>query len=314
MHTWLLLTATLPASPSGLRVRTWRALKASGCAALRDGVYLLPASAATATDLWQVEQAIRDAGAKAHMLTVQARHAEQEREFIALFDRSEQYAAFTRSLQAARRSMASMSAADLRRNLRTLDQQWRNLQATDFFPTKAAADAGAALATLREETERRLSPGEPAPGLGSLKRLRAASYAGKTWATRRRPWVDRLATAWLILRFVDPSARFIWIAGARQCPKSAIGFDFDGATFTHVADKVTFEVVAHRFGLEGDAGIVRLGQLVHCIDVGGIPVDEAVGVELLVRGLQAQHESDDALLAASLPLFDSLYAALRLAP
>jgi hypothetical protein len=90
-----------------------------------------------------------------------------------------------------------------------------------------------------------------------------------------------------------------------------LGYDFDGASFTHVGERVTFEVVAASFGLDHDPDLQRLGELVHFIDIGGIAVDEAPGFEMLVRGLQAQHAEDDALLAAALPLFDTLYAALR---
>ena len=90
-----------------------------------------------------------------------------------------------------------------------------------------------------------------------------------------------------------------------------MGYDFDGATFTHVGDKVTFEVVAESFGLQGDPALRRVAALVHDIDIGGIPVDEAPGFALLIRGLQAQHASDNALLAAALPLFDTLYVAMQ---
>jgi hypothetical protein len=119
-----------------------------------------------------------------------------------------------------------------------------------------------------------------------------------------------LATAWLVQRFVDKAPKFIWLEDPKKCPAKALGYDFDGARFTHLGDKVTFEVVAATFSLEGDPGIRSVGQLVHCIDIGGIPVDEAPGFELLVRGLQVQHKSDDALLVAALPLFDTLYAAM----
>ncbi|MEY8689253.1 MAG: chromate resistance protein ChrB domain-containing protein [Leptothrix sp. (in: b-proteobacteria)] len=308
---WLILTATLPTSPSGLRVRVWRNLKTIGCAPLREGVYVLPADAPTAKDFWAIEQVIRDGGADAHMLEVTARDAAQEATFTALFDRSEQYADFAQLLKDARKGMAGRTEAELRKTVRTMEQQLQSILALDFFAGRAAATAQAGLDTLRSEVERRLSPDEPAAGSGAIPRLDIQNHQGRTWATRARPWVDRLATAWLVLRFVDRSPTFLWLADARKCPKSALGFDFDGATFTHVADKVSFEVVAASFGLDEDAALVRLGQLVHYIDVGGIPVDEAAGVEMLVRGLQALHADDDALLAAAAPVFDTLYAALR---
>lgn len=314
MIDWLVLTASLPTSPSGLRVRIWRALKATGCATLRDGVYILPASASSAADLWAIERAIQDGGAEAHMLELRSRDAAQERAFRALFDRSEPYADFARALADARQAMKSAGEPGLRKLLRSLDQQLQAIRATDHFPGPAGARAAEGLERLRAAVEKKLSPGEPTRRtVAAIERLPMSSFQGRTWATRKRPWVDRLATAWLIQRFVDDRPRFVWLDDPGECPKSALGFDFDGARFTHVGDKVSFEVVAHSFGLEGDAALERLGELVRCIDIGGIAVDEAAGVETLVRGLQAQHADDDALLAAATALFDTLYAALRLA-
>lgn len=314
MIDWLVLTASLPTSPSALRVRIWRALKATGCAALREGVYILPAMASSADDLWAIEKAIRDGRADAHLLKLQARDAAQEKTFRALFDRAEQYADFARSLKNARKAAKSAGESELRKLLRSVDRQLQSIRATDFFPDKASLGAGAGLETLRAEIESKLSPGEPKPGADGIERLPRESFQGRTWATRKRPWADRLATAWLIRRFVDARPRFLWLADPKKCPKSALGFDFDGARFTHTGDKVTFEVVTHTFGLQEDAALARLGELVHYIDVGGIPVDEAAGVEAMVRGLQAQHDNDDTLLAASCTLFDTLYAALLPAP
>jgi hypothetical protein len=313
MTNWLVLTASLPTSPSGLRVRIWRALKTTGCATLREGVYILPVTAGSANELWAIEKAIQEGGADAHMLTLQARDAMQEKTFRALFDRSEQYADFAQSLKDARKGVKTAGEPELRKLLRSLDQQLQAIRAADYFPGKAGASAVDGLETLRSEVEKKLSPGEPTPSAGAIGRQAKESFQGKTWATRKRPWVDRLATAWLVQRFVDAKPRFLWLDDPKKCPKTALGFDFDEARFTHVGDKVTFEVVAHTFGLEEDAALKRLGELVHYIDIGGIPVDEAAGVETMVRGLQAQHDNDDALLAASCAFFDTLYAALRLA-
>lgn len=315
MIDWLILTASLPTSPSGLRVRIWRSLKTTGCATLRDGVYLLPASAPTAPALWAIEKAIHEGGAEAHMLSLQARDAAQEAGFRALFDRSEQYADFAQSLKEARKAVKTTSEPALRKLLRALDQLLLALRSVDYFPGPASTRATEGLETLRAEVEKKLSPGEPVAGAGAaIETLRIEAFQGKTWATRKRPWVDRLATAWLIQRFVDASPRFVWLSDPKKCPKSALGFDFDGARFTHVGELVSFEVVARSFGLHLDPALERLGQLVHCIDVGGIAIDEAAGIETLVRGLQAQHDQDDALLAAACTLFDTYYAALQLAP
>lgn len=314
MRPWLVLTATLPTHPSALRVRVWRALKTTGAATLREGVYLLPGSAPTAQALWDIEKLIRDSGVDAHMLVVTARDAAQEASFRGLFDRSELHAELLQSIKEARKTIKTASEAELHKQLRGLEQQQLAVQASDFFPGKAHEKTRSALLALRAEIERHLSPGEPAARAEVIQREPVEEFQGRTWATRRRPWMDRLASAWLIRRFIDKSARFVWLADPKKCPKAALGFDFDNARFTHVGDKVTFEVLVYTFSLETDSAIQRLGELVHYIDIGGIPVDEAAGLETLVRGLQAQHDKDDALLAASLPVFDALYAAMKVRP
>jgi hypothetical protein len=313
MTEWLILTATLPTHPSGLRVRVWRALKATGAGTLREGVYVLPATASSATALRELAKTIAEAGADAHLLELRARDRAQEQAFRALFDRSELYAELLMAVKDTRKSLEKATEAELHKALRALEQQLRQVQASDFFPGKEGARAAEALAALRREIELHLSPDEPASTKAEVPLLGVEAYQGRTWATRKRPWVDRLATAWLIQRFVDKAPNFIWLTDPKKCPKSALGYDFDTATFTHVGELVTFEVVAKSFGLDQEPGLARMAQLVHYIDVGGIPLDEAPGLEMMVRGLQAQHRGDDQLLQAACGLFDTLYAALKAA-
>lgn len=313
MTDWLVLTATLPTSPSGLRVRVWRALKATGAGTLREGVYVLPASAPSSFALRELERTIVEAGADAHLLELRARDDVQEHAFRAMFDRSEHYAEILQAVKDARKEIKSSSEAELHKTLRVLEQQFHLTQASDFFPGKENVRCAEAVSALRREIERHISPNEPSPSSADIPSLSIEDFQGRTWATRARPWVDRLATAWLIRRFIDKSSSFLWLSNLKKCPKSAVGFDFDGASFTHVGDLVTFEVVARSFGLEKHPALTRLGQLVHYIDVGGIPMDEAPGIEMLTRGLLAQHSDDDQLLEAALALFDALYAALEVA-
>jgi hypothetical protein len=127
------------------------------------------------------------------------------------------------------------------------------------------------------------------------------------WATREHLWIDRVCSAWLIRTFIDPKARFVWLKRPKDCPKRAVGFDFDGATFTHVEWKVTFEVLLASFGLNGDPALTRLGALVNYLDVGGIPVPEAAGFAAIVSGSRALRSGDDALLEHVSPVLDSLY-------
>lgn len=310
-NTWLVLAATLPTRPSAVRVRVWRALKASGAGTLRDGVYLLPAAVRAADELRLLAPLIRSQGGTAHLLEVPVGDPAQEQAFRALVDRSAAHAELQQAIAQAVAELAGAGEAPARRRLRQLSRQADELRAIDFFPGLPGARTEAALAAWRQDMDRRYSPGEPARAdAHALMPLDRADYQGRLWATRRRPWVDRLATAWLIRRHVDPAARFVWLAAVADCPPQALGFDFDGAAFTHVGDRVSFEVVAERFGLASLPGIAGLADIVHGLDVGGPLPDEAPGVELLLRGLRERHADDDALLAAALPLFDTLHAAL----
>lgn len=311
---WIALVATLPTSPSAVRVRTWRALKASGCGALRDGVYLLPNRPDCVRVFDELAGAVEAAQGEASLLEFDARDAEQQAQFVALFDRSADFKAFATDVARLRRPLRTATENAARKEIRALAQRLESLRRIDFFPGTAGEDAAAAFEALRIESEQRWSPGEPSAAERTIVPLDRADYQGRIWATRERPWVDRLASAWLVLRFVDPQARFVWTGAKRKAPKGAVGFDFDGATFSHTAGKVTFEVIAASFGLHEDAALRRLGEAVHYLDVGGVPSEEAAGLELVMRGLQATHSDDDELLTAACGVFDALYAGLRVVP
>ncbi|MEK7261151.1 MAG: chromate resistance protein ChrB domain-containing protein, partial [Pseudomonadota bacterium] len=179
----------------------------------------------------------------------------------------------------------------------------------DYFAGPAAEQAGQALSEAEAALAALLSPGEPQPQTGRIARLDSKAYRNRAWATRARPWVDRMGSAWLIKRFIDSKARFLWLKDPKDCPRNALGFDFDGATFTHVGARVTFEVLLASFGLDGDKALVRLGELVHFLDVGGVPVAEARGLEMILTGAREQYRDDDKLLAEAGKNFDYLYQA-----
>jgi hypothetical protein len=165
------------------------------------------------------------------------------------------------------------------------------------------------LADVEQAVNRRFSPDEPHPTGGTITLCNRADFQQRTWATRRHLWVDRVASAWLIRRFIDPEGKFLWLTDPGDCPASASGFDFDGAQFSHVGAKVTFEVLMASFDLELDEALARLGALVHYLDVGGIAAPEAAGFAAIMAGARAQARDDDALLQTMSTVLDSLYAA-----
>jgi hypothetical protein len=306
--TWLLLIVSLPTSSATARMRIWRALKALGCVALRDGAYLLPAMSEHEDALRRLADECTGESGSAWLMHVQARSPDESATYRQLFDRSEEYAELRKSWKEANRGLGELGATELSRLQRKLQREFDAVRAIDFFPGDASAEVEAAWADLSKRIDGLLSPDEPHESRGRIPKLDASKYQSRTWATRRRLWVDRVASAWLIRRFIDREARFQWLAKPSDCPKRALGFDFDGATFTHVGDRVTFETLMASFGLEADPGLARLATIVHALDIGGDPVPEAKGFEAVMAGARERLSDDDALLAEMSAVLDSLYA------
>jgi hypothetical protein len=237
-----------------------------------------------------------------------SRGADQEAEFRSLFDRTDEYAAFARSLADARKTLSDLSPAEITRLLRRVGKDFEAISSIDFFRNEASTRAKAAWQDFVALANTVLSPGEPHQAEGAIAVLRREDHQGRTWATRQRLWVDRVASAWLIRRFIDLRAHFLWLASPSECPDDALGFDFDGAAFTHVGDRVTFEVLVASFGLEDEPGLLKLGALVHALDIGGPVVPEAIGFEAVMAGAKARALTDDEMLAEMSNVLDSLLA------
>lgn len=301
---FLALVLSLPTENATERQRIWRALKASGAAVLRDGIYLMPERPDCRIALDRLAGAVRDAGGMAHVMRIEEPVGT---DFTALFDRSADCAVLLAQLGRARQQLDTTTAPAVLQRARRLRKSLAALVAIDFFAGEAQRQVESALCDLEQACARALAPDEPRASTGTIARLRSEDYHGRTWATRARPWVDRLASAWLIRRFIDPHARLVWLSAPADCPADALGFDFDGASFSHVDGRVTFEVLAASFALH-DASIARLGQLVHFLDVGGAQPPEAVGIESVLAGLRASLTDDDQLFAAASTVFDGLWS------
>ena len=291
------LILSLPVRHSTLRVRVWRTLKETGCAVLRDGVYVLPTGLPAAKVLTRLGSEINAAGGSAMVVELKPKSPEELKRVRALFDRSADYRALLQNLSAPATS----------RVLERLRRSFARLSATDFFPGAARRLAADALSALERRVED--ARGEPRVSPRHLRPLERKTYQNRVWATRKNLWVDRMASAWLIRRFIDPNARFVWIDAPRDRPKKAVGFDFDGAQFTHVDGRVTFEVLLASFGLEADAALTNIGRAVHFLDVGGTPVPDAKGLETMLRGAKERIKNDDTLLAEASRILENLYSA-----
>ena len=305
---WLLLVTNLPGRNPTLRMRIWRGLKAAGAGLLRDGAYLLPNSPRAREIFEEQGREIRAGGGLVHVLAFDADSPGQTAAFVALFDRTAEYAEAIQRLAALKSSLARLEEPAARQRLASAARDVATIVARDFFPGEARKQMESAFAAAEAAINARFAPDEQHAAHGKIRPRKRKDYRGRTWATRQRLWIDRVASAWLIRRFIDPQAKFLWLKRVKNCPTRAVGFDFDGAEFTHVDSKVTFEVLVASFGLEQDPGLARLGALVHHLDVGGIPIAEAPGFATIVAGARELQPDDDALLKAITPVLDSLYA------
>jgi hypothetical protein len=289
-------------------MRIWRALKAAGAGLLRDGAYLLPNRERSREVLEEQGAEIKAAGGLVQLLSFDAESTEQNAELAALFDRTEQYADAIRRLDGLKKAVGKLSEPEARQRLAGIAREVAAVVARDFFPGEPRKQMQGALGDAELALNARFAPDEPHAARRKIQAHDRKDYRGRTWATREHLWIDRVACAWLIRRFIDPKAKFLWLKRVKDCPETALGFDFDGAEFTHVDSKVTFEVLLASFDLEQDPGLARLGALVHHLDVGGIPIAEGPGFATIMAGSRALQQDDDALLRAMIPVLDSLYA------
>jgi len=309
MNTLSALVLSLPTHNSTIRMRVWRALKDTGCGVLRDGVYVLPEDAAGAAVLRKMETDIQTAGGFAMTVDLKLKSAAQTAAVRELFDRSADYGALTQKIGTVSKTLPRLGHRKAQTAVQRLQRSFDKLSKIDFFPGQAKLQAAEAIGALKRSLQEAYSRGEPRASRKRLRLVDKTRYQKRVWATRKTPWVDRLASAWLIKRFVDRDARFVWIESPRQRPRQAVGFDFDGAEFSHVDNRVTFEVLLTSFGLDHDPALTALGAVVHFLDVGGIPMADAKGLETMLRGIKEKARGDDALLAEAMRIFDHFYSA-----
>jgi hypothetical protein len=303
LQPWLLLLLSLPPRPSSLRVRAWRRLKALGAVALKSGAYLLPFSPDRYEQFQWLAQEIQKDRGEATLLKVDRVENMKQPEIVRLFHeaRNADYAALTDRYRKLGSAKGPRLAEELARLARELDR----LADIDFFEAPGRQQALRA----REAAERRVT-GLAKAGTRPAGRLDLEALQGRRWATRPRPHVDRIASAWLIKRFLDPAAEFVFTT-ADELPGDAIPFDMAGVEFGHQGDQCTFETLLHRSGLR-DRRLAAIAEIVHEADLrdGKFQREEARGLDLILRGLLAAIKDDQEALAQGLTLFDGLYSTI----
>jgi hypothetical protein len=230
---------------------------------------------------------------------------------IGLFQgaREGDYRALAEEVRATRASLPRRGSGpgvrrpELARQLGRLRQRAGELAAIDFF----GAPGREVVEGLLSELEARMRTEGTEPAKATLD---ASEYRARTWVTRTGIKVDRMGSAWLIRKFIDPAATFKFVpAKGYQPAPGELRFDMFEAEFTHEGELCTFEVLVQRFGL-ADPALRAIAEIVHDIDVKDAKYgrEEAPGIGQLVAGIAAAHPDDEARLARGAALFDDLYA------
>jgi hypothetical protein len=305
----LLLLVGVPPHPSSLRVRVWRRLRSLGAVPLKRSAYLLPDTPDRYEDFQWLAQEIQREGGDATLVRVQQIENMSETDVLRLFHepRDADYRAmavrYRKLLQAADRKSAA-GGARVRDELGRLAKEHQRIHEIDFFGAPGGAEVrrleeALSMRTRRPESARREEP-RPTLDLGSLR--------GRRWVTRPRPQVDRIASAWLIKRFIDPQATFVF-ADPAAFPADAIPFDAPNVELSHHGEDCTFETLVKRARLR-DRRLVRLAEIVHEADLrdGKYAHDEARGIDAAIRALLAASPDDQQVLAHGTLLFEGLYA------
>lgn len=308
---WLAYVTSLPIDDPGARMRVLRTLESLGCAMLREGVYLLPDSNDNRQGLTHLTDHIYRLHGSAYLLRVTAVDAAQAQSFRGLFSRSRQYEDLIKTIEALQMGFGVSEPASIARVLTKLRRDFEAISALDFFPSPGRERAEKALKDAEGRVRSLVFPDSPDP---SPVVRSGRNYSRRIWATREPLWADRLASGWLVRRFIDPDATFIWLEKNQECPAAAIGFAFEGAQFANSRTGITFEQLLANFGLQNNAGLARISALVHYLDTGANPVAEAAGVETMLLGAQRRSATTDEMFAECEKTFSLLYDAYTEAP
>ena len=303
---WLVYVASFSTDDPASRMRVLRTLESLGCAVLREGVYVLHDNRVNRQGLQRLSEHMTRINGSAHVLHVTHSDAEQGQTFRSLFDRTGKYQELIKSVEGLRAGYGISDPSAIARVLNKQRREFEAISALDFFTSPVREKAEQVLRETEAEVRKRMFPDAPkAGGVTQTGRY----YFKRVWATRKPLWADRLASAWLIRRFIDPEATLLWLDKNQGCPSTAVGFGFEGATFSNSKDKVTFQELLASFSLDKSETLAKIGTLVHFLDTGRAPVAEAAGVDTLLQGARRRSNSDEELFAESEKTFDLLYEA-----
>jgi hypothetical protein len=309
---WLLLIHQFPAKPAYQRVKVWRRLQSLGAVAIKNAVYALPANEQTQEDFEWLLKEIRDGGGEG--LICEARlidglsDDEVERMFNAV--READYDALAKEVRSlADPAGTEVAPSEIKGRLTRLRANVAQIAGIDFFGANGREVVDGLLTGLETALEKEVPMEQETPH-GPLVIGGRGAMSGRVWVTRRGVYIDRIASAWLIKRFIDPAATFKFVAGKGYEPRPGeIRFDMFEAEFTHEGDRCTFEVLLLKAGLT-DPALNAMAEIVHDIDLkdGKFAREETGGIAHLVTGLCTANKEDTARIERGSTMLDDLYA------
>src|SRR5438552_3681305 len=218
-----------------------------------------------ATALEALVDYIAKFSAAAHLLHVTAASPAQHEAFLRLFDRSSRYEDLIKTVESLRLGYGQADPSAISRVLHKQRRDFEAIAALDFFPTPMRERARQVLQEADAAVHQLLFPGQAGATLDATEKL-----FGRTWATRKPLWADRLACAWLIRRFVDPEAKLAWLEKNEQPPAGAVGFAYDGAHFPAGANRVAYEEMLAKLNLGRNPALAKIASIVHFLEIGGV--------------------------------------------
>ncbi len=301
---WLLLIHQLPPTPGYLRVKIARRMQRIGAVAIKNTVYVLPAGESSLEDFQWTIREIRSDGGEANLFEARVIEGLSDGEIQDIFNsaRDEDYASVVADAKDLLKlaSRRKHDTGELSAALQRLRKRTAEIQAIDFF----GAAKGQVTAALLDQIAQRVAAAPAVPDAPA-----AETYRSRTWVTRIGVHVDRMASAWLIKRFIDTAAKFKFVPAKHHTPASGeVRFDMFDAEFTHEGDRCTFEVLLDRMRLD-DQALRAIAEVVHDIDLKETKFDrpETSGIAVLVASIAIAHRDDQARIDRASEAFDDLY-------
>ncbi|MFO0751729.1 MAG: chromate resistance protein [Thermodesulfovibrionales bacterium] len=319
-HRWLLFFYSVPSRPVSGRVRIWRKLLRTGALPFKGAVYVLPYTEEHYEFLqWLVAEVAALKGESA-FVAVERVETMEEKELVDLFilQREKEYRTlekrieeFERRVLSIKKGAAALKDTKLSEQLGRFVRDYEEIRKIDFFQAEAGQALQARIRSIEEEI--RGLAGAVSEKTGEIVPKKTSEYQGKTWITREKPFVDRMASAWLIRRFIDANAVFAFTAaeGAGEIPSAnAVAFDIRDGEFTHVGALCTFEVLLRSFGLK-ERTLRKMAEIVHELDMKDDKYrsPETAGIEEVLSGIRKTARNDAEALEKGIAVFEMVYAA-----